>query len=52
MEYLWRMNKHHTMDDVDKGGGTTQSEVEDLPPRLGEDEFYRALASFQRRRLL
>lgn len=41
------------MDDVDKGGEpTTQSEAEDLPPRLNGDEFYRALASFQRRRLL
>lgn len=41
------------MGDADEEGErTTQPEVEDLPPRLGEDEFYQALASLQRRRLL
>ncbi|MCY4733008.1 hypothetical protein KY092_21000 [Natronomonas gomsonensis] len=31
---------------------TAHTPVEDLPPRLAEDEFYRALASSKRRRLL
>jgi len=41
------------MDNADKEEErTTQPEGEDLPPRLSEDKFYRALASLQRRRLL
>ena len=35
-----------------EGERTTQPGLENLPPKLGEDEFYRALASLQRRRLL